>query len=180
MYSNISSSGDLVGHPAQSDVLSHQSVAPCGIQPPAPDRQHTLELAWCAGLFDGDGCVIISKQLQPGRKNLSYRLTLSVVQNCYSTIDHFRSILGLPHCLVEIRRTVQHNRQIYDLRFDGLHAVAALRLLQPCLIRKAIEAQVALEFWTAGSMGVLPGRNGLPTDVWATREKYFRKMKKLK
>jgi hypothetical protein len=150
------------------------------IQHTAPEVQHMLQVSWCAGLFDGDGCVNISKYRLPGRKNFSYRLILSLVQNSYTTVDHFRSVLGVSNCLVEIRRKVQHNRQIYDLRFDGLHALAALRLMQPFLIRKAIEAQAALDFWTAGSMGVLPGRNGFPDDVWVIREKYYRKMKRLK
>ncbi len=33
-------------------------------------------LAWAAGLFDGDGCVHISKQTQPGRKAPDLSLVL--------------------------------------------------------------------------------------------------------
>jgi hypothetical protein len=181
LYSNLKTNGDPFHHldniNAPEPKREPISGTPKG---DSPETERMLQVAWCAGLFDGDGCIVISKQKQPGRKNFSYRLTLSLVQNCYVTVDHFRSVLGIPHCLVEIRRKIQHNRQIYDLRFDGLHSVAALRLLMPFLVRKAVEAQAALDFWVAGSMGVLPGRNGLAAEVWVTRERYYKKLRKLK
>lgn len=138
------------------------------------------KLAYCAGLFDGDGAVLISRQQLPGRKNRTYRLTLSVVQNCYRTLARFRDVIGQQHCLVEIRRTKQHNRQIYDIRYDGRHAVAALQLMLPHLVRKKIEAEVAIDFWTDARMGVYPGPKGLPPEVWETRDRFFRKMRDLK
>ena len=180
MYSNLKISGDPFHHLDTIATAPGQVVATATTKGDSPVTDRMLQIAWCAGMFDGDGCVIISKQRQPGRKNFSYRLTLSLVQNCYATVNHFRTVLGLPHCLVEIRRKIQHNRQIYDLRFDGLHSVAALRLLTPFLIRKSVEAQAALDFWVAGSMGVLPGRNGLAAEVWLTRERYYKKLRKLK
>ena len=149
------------------------------LSPPAAG--HTpVTLAYCAGLFDGDGCIIISKQHQFGRKNPTYRLCLSLIQNCFKTVRHFRSEVGLPACLVEVKRTTQHNRQIWDLRYDGRHALQALQLLQPYLVRKAIEAEVAQEFWDACSMGVLPGPRGLDLEVWRERERYYRKLRRLK
>ena len=57
------------------------------------------KLAWCAGLFDGDGSIGISRQHLPGRKNPTYRLVLSLVQNCDVTIRKFRDYLAVPHCL---------------------------------------------------------------------------------
>ena len=56
---------------------------------------------------------------------------LSLVQNCYRTIEHFRDTLASPNFLAKIRHTKKHNRQVYDLRYDGRHAVAALKLMQP-------------------------------------------------
>jgi hypothetical protein len=139
-----------------------------------------LHLAHAAGLFDGDGCVLISKQHQAGRKHPTYRLCLSLVQNCHKTITHFQSVLGLQACLVEVRRTRQQNRQVYDLRYDGIHAVRALQLLQPYLVRKAVEAQVAIKFWSDCQMGVLPGCSGMPDAVWKARYRFYKKLQKLK
>lgn len=137
-------------------------------------------IAWAAGLFDGDGCVLISKQHQPGRKHATYRLCLSVVQNCRATAERFQQILGLQSHLVAVRRTSKQNRRVYDVRFDGVHALRALQLLQSDLYRKSIEADVAIEAWRECAMGTLPGPKGLPDAVWQARERYYRKLRRLK
>lgn len=138
------------------------------------------KLAWAAGLFDGDGCVLISKQQQPGRPNPTYRLCLCLVQNCYETVKRFQEILGLHSCLVKVRRTTQQNRVVYDLRYGGVHALRVLQLLKPDLFRKAVEADVAIEAWQHCAMGVLPGCSGLPESVWKARESYYKKLQRLK
>ncbi len=138
------------------------------------------DLAWAAGLFDGDGCILISKQHQPGRKNPTYRLTLSLVQNDYQTITYFKRLLALKSCLVTVPRTTGQNRNVYDLRYDGVHALRALQLLKPYLRRKQIEAVVAVEAWIHCAWGVLPGWRGLPPEVWKKRERYYKKLKALK
>ena len=139
-----------------------------------------LLLAYSAGLFDGDGCVLISKHHQEGRKHPTYRLCLSLVQNCHTTVTHFQSVLELQACLVEVRRSQQQNRQVYDLRYDGIHALRVLQLLKPYLVRKAVEAQVAIDFWRKCAMGVLPGCNGIPDSVWKDRERFYKKLQRLK
>ena len=147
--------------------------------PPDPGNTR-VALAYCAGLFDGDGCVLISKQHQSGRKNPTYRLCLSLIQNCFKTVRHFQSVVGLQACLVEVRRTAKQNRQVWDLRYDGHHALRALQLMQPYLVRKAIEAEVAREFWDVCHMGVLPGPRGLDLEIWKERERYYKKLRRLK
>ncbi len=137
-------------------------------------------IAWCAGLFDGDGCVLISKQQQPGRVHPTYRLNLCLVQNCIETVKRFQKILGLKSCLVTVRRTNQQNKPVYDLRYGGLHALRVLQLLKPDLFRKAVEADVAIEAWQRCAMGVLPGCGGLPASVWKARESYYKKLQRLK
>ena len=137
-------------------------------------------LAYCAGLFDGDGCVFISRQQLPGRKNLTYRLWLSVVQNDLATLQKFQRIIGGRRCLAVIKRQVGHNKQIYDLRYSGLHALRVLRLMHDDLTRKQCESEVAQNFWTEGLMGVLPGPKACHLDIWKIRERFRRKLSKLK
>lgn len=161
------------------------SLTPTAALSPALMSPHNsvaaaTDLAYCAGLFDGDGWVGISCQKLPARKNPTYRLSLSLVQNDYTTINHFREVMGVQHCLVEVRRSKAHNKQIYDLRYDARHALTVLHLMLPHLVRKQIEAEVAFDFWTVCRMGVLPGPNGLPKEVWKDRASFFTKMRKLK
>lgn len=147
--------------------------------PQAPSHD-PMDLAYCAGLFDGDGCITISRQHLAGRKHPTYRLALSLVQNCINTVSHFQSRLAQPACLVKVKRTSQHNRQVWDLRFDGRHALHVLALLEPYLVRKRIEAQVAAQFWATCQMGVLPGMRGLSAQIWEDRERFYKKLRRLK
>jgi hypothetical protein len=75
---------------------------------------------------------------------------------------------------------VQHNRQAYSLRFDGVHAAQALRMLRPYLVRKSIEADVGLEFLESGQTSLHPGPKGTPAEVWRLREALYKKLKALK
>lgn len=137
-------------------------------------------LSWAAEFFDGDGTVIISKQQLPKRKNVTYRLRACVVQNCKETLIHFLEVLGEDHCLVKVRRQIAHNRQIFSLNYEGSHALAVLRKLEPHLVRKKIEALAAFQFWNEARMGTLPGPMGFPPEVWRSREYWRAKLHDLK
>lgn len=142
-----------------------------------------VELAWAAGLFDGEGCISISKQMQAGRKNPTYRLRLDVCQNNRETLQRFRGILagqGAIGHFYEVRRTTLTNRQVYILVYDGSNAAAALSALLPYLVRKRPEAEVALEYMQVAQVGCLPGPRGLPASVWKTREAYRRRLQRMK
>ena len=139
-----------------------------------------VDLAYCAGLFDGDGTIGISKQYQAGRKNPTYRLCLALVQNCFKTVCHFQAVVGVHACLIAVKRTTSQNRQVWDLRYDGRHALQVLGLLLPYLVRKSVEAAVAQEFWWACHMGAFPGARGLDAEIWQERERYYKKLRRLK
>jgi len=168
--------------PHSSSQPSHQQVPP----PRAPVGKGiqlasatTIALSWAAGFFDGDGGVMISKQQILGRKNPTYRLRACVVQNCWHTIKHFRDVVDEPHFMAEVKRQVEHNRQIYSLVYDGMHALAVLRKLEPFLVRKQTHARAAFRFWQEANMGTLPGMRGLSPDAWQKREFWYDKLQNL-
>lgn len=146
----------------------------------AQEIQRLREVAYCAGLFDGDGSVFVSHQHIHGRKNPTYRLCLSLVQNDLHTVENFQRIVGLPSHIVAVKRKVDQNKQVYDLRYYGEHSLGALRLMHNDLVRKRWESEVAQQFWVEALMGVLPGPNGLPPGIWKVRESFRRKLSKLK
>jgi len=141
---------------------------------------HLLNLNWCAGFYDGDGCGTISKQQLPGRKHPTYRLRLYVVQNCHATLRHFQSVIDESCCFTQVTRRMDHNKQVYVLAYEGRHALAVLNKLEPYLIRKRIEAQAAIQFWALARMGTYSGPNGFPPEVWQEREYWYRKLQRLK
>lgn len=178
MYSIKSPFGDsvaLVPHVKRPPVLvwSHD-------QEEDHELSRRLSLAYCAGLFDGDGCITISKTHTAGRKNPTYRLCLSLVQNCFVTIRRFQSVFDINSSIIDLPRTVQQNRQVYDLRYDGTNALQVLTLIRPYLVRKSAEADVAAQFIAQGQMSVHPGPKGTAPEIWKVREQHYRKLRALK
>ena len=137
-------------------------------------------LCWAAGFTDGEGCIHLSKTRQPGRKHPTYRPRFDVSQNNREVLVIFRAILGEDAGLYANRRQVSQNRQTYSLVYSGAHALRAVAKLRPHLRRKQVEADVLLSYAELGRMGVHPGPDGYPPEVWAERERIYRKLRKLK
>ena len=144
------------------------------------DAEPIPSLQWCSGFMDGDGCISITKQRMPGRKNLTYRLRLTLVQNSIETLLAFQRAMAEHSFVTTPGPRIEHNRQIYSLIYDGRHALNALVKLSPHLIRKRVEAVGAIRFWHEGRMGSYPGPRGFGPEVWAARAYWFNKLKKLK
>ena len=141
----------------------------------------TFSLEWAAGFADGEGCICIVKQRydDPKRK-LTYRLSFSISQNDRQVLEHFYEGLGIRGGIFDVGRIVQHNRQVYTLNYTGVNALKVIATLQPHLIRKRLEAQTAIDYWSQGLCGRHPGRLGWSAAVIAIRERFYQKMKSLK
>src|SRR5690606_3581770 len=105
---------------------------------------------WAAGFIDGEGCIHISKQQLPGRRNATYRLGVSVAQNDLEVLLHLRDGLGIVGHIYKIKRSPQHRRQCHALYYSGPNAMKLISVLEPCLVRKRREAQAARAFCTFG------------------------------
>ena len=169
----------------------HSALSPCATNagPNAPKirgrkRIDTtpFTLQWAAGFTDGEGCIFLFKQVYtkcPGR-NPSYRLGFSITQNNLPVLEHFLKGLGVHGTIYGIKRTLGHNRQLYELKYTGINALNVIDALQPYLVRKQQEAQTALNYWSLAQGGKRPGPAGWPPSVLAARERYYRKLKSLK
>ena len=142
-------------------------------------ESQACHLAWAGGFLDGEGCIHIAKTSRSERRD-TYRLRLTVSQNCVETLWHLQSVLGIRGGLHRIVRRVEHNRQCYVLAYDGRQARDAIQSVLPHLVRKRIEAQTALAFYKEGRVEWHPGRSGCPEELWRTREKFYRKLRALK
>jgi hypothetical protein len=137
-------------------------------------------LAWAAGFLDGEGCIHIAKVTSRRGSRTTYRLRLTLVQNCFETLLHFHAVLGIDGGIHRVVRRAEQNRQCYSLVYDGKQARHAIQALLPYLVRKRAEGLAALAFYDEGRVGLRPGRNGLPEDLWEIRERYYRKLRSLK
>lgn len=139
-----------------------------------------IELAWCAGFVDGEGCIHISKTKIQGRKNPTYRLVLSIVQNHIGSLKRVARALGQPDRFYTVKRSVGMNRDAFALNICDQNAHRSLKLLLPYLARKAPEAQVAIEAYEAGQMNIHPGAKGHELAIWEDREWYYKKLRRMK
>ena len=139
-----------------------------------------FSIEWAAGFLDGEGCIHIARQTYRGQRRDTFRLRVYIVQNNREVLEHFRDGVGIDARLYKVRRTAQHNKQVYTLNFEGKKAMAVIALLMPHLIRKREEAQTAVAYWVEGRVGMRPGPKGLPPEIAALRERLYFKLRSLK
>ena len=149
---------------------------------PLSESPTPMRRSYGAGLADGEGCIQIIKQEVPGRQHPTYRLRFEMMQNDFRTLENFVHCVGVEAKirLVNRDREGKQNRQVWRLAYDGPQAYAVIRRLQPYLVRKGPEAQVAREFVEKGRIGLHPGPSGTPRRYWEVREACFKKLRKLK
>lgn len=187
----MTSDFDLAQAASDTSVLDTAgSTNPASCAPIAPKAKpgrcrrakQAFNLAWAAGFVDGEGCIFIYRQRYTAnpKRNLAYRLGFSITQNDLQVLEHFQKGLGIAGGIYEVKRLLQHNRQIYELNYTGINALRAISMLQPFLVRKRLEAQTAIDYWAQGHCGKHPGPVGWPPSVVAIRERFYQKMKSLK
>ena len=107
-----------------------------------------VELAWMAGIFDGEGCISIghvSPNVRNDLKNPSYRLTVKVTMGHEPTIRRVAEIVGVGTVHRHQARSIAANES-WSWVAMARNAEMAIVLLRPWLLTKADEADVALEF----------------------------------
>lgn len=142
------------------------------------------KLAWAAGFIDGEGCIHIMKQKYiSGRDRgikYSHILRVHIAQNNLEVLEHLREVLGLHANIHKLKRTIGTNRQGYTLNYSSSHAYGVVKLIKPHLIRKLPEAEAVIAFWKEGKLDMRTGRKSLPQNIWETRERWYRKLKRMK
>jgi LAGLIDADG DNA endonuclease family protein len=139
-----------------------------------------LGMAWAAGFVDGEGCIHIIRQKYGANNRVSYRLRMHIAQNNYEVLVALRAYIGEHANIIPIKRTHSVNKQVYTLNFDGKHAYKAVMKLKPYLIRKQCEAQAANNFWIEGRVEERTGRNPVAPELMEIRNRWYKKMQKLK
>lgn len=150
-------------------------------QPITIQQRRIADLAWAAGFIDGEGCISVVRQnfFKTGRKQ-TMRIRLEIMQNDLEVLERLKEILQECGRIYKVRRTLEHNRQVYLLTYDGEHALKAVSKVTPFLVRKAPQAQVILESITACRWGVHPGPRGYSEEVWKARDRLVVKLQNLK
>lgn len=147
---------------------------------PLTDIQVQLELSWAAGFLDGEGCITLAQTRRDCGYRLHYRARVYIPQNCEQTLDRFRDIVGERCTKVRLPDRASYSRPVYQLGYDGVHALRLLQKLRPYLVRKAAEADVIFEFYRHGEVSRHFGPKGVPADVWRFRQRCHEALRCLK
>lgn len=148
-----------------------------------PSMPPVMALAWAAGLCDGDGCLHIAKQTfrDPARAHRpNYRMRLTVSQSNLPVLLYFQQVVGETGCVSSPKRTLQQNKQHYNLTFDGKKALAVVQKLRPFLVGKLPEALVMMAFARKCRINEHPGPKGQLPRIWMLREGYYKKLRRMK
>ena len=126
------------------------------------------DLAYCAGVFDGEGCVTLTKD---GDSN--YRLRLKITSTDYSVLtwlqDHFGGSINLS------RKETDNNKESWDWYCKTEDQVVFLFGILPYTIIKRAQIIEALNYHFEKQNG-----GKLTEDEFALRERYYMKLKSMK
>lgn len=140
------------------------------------------EVAWAAGIIDGEGCITITRQKPgtSGRINPSHRLFLKVTMGHEPTVRRLLAIFGVGS--VHLQESSQGYNDAWSWWVASRQAGDVLMLVRPYLVTKAAEADLGFEFLALPS-GTTGGRNGnapLPAALIVERERLFAELRDAK
>lgn len=138
-----------------------------------------LDLAWCAGFLDGEGCIRIARRHPGGNANCIYSLEVTVTQNCVRTLTHFQRVLGIKSSIYVFTGKGAVKSTVYGLTYRCTRARELLETLRPFLVRKLPEALVGIEFAERASFA-RKGRRRHSEEEIALRQGYYLKLRALK
>ena len=128
-----------------------------------------LELSYLAGLFDGEGCILVYK----AKSKQQYHARLQVMITYYPTLLDFQRYFG-----GNLSKAGNNGKQVYSWYVEGTSNVLMIcKSLLPYLREKKVQAEVMIEYCEK-----FPNKgNG---KIWryerGQREWYFQKLKALK
>lgn len=133
------------------------------------------EIAWAAGIIDGESCIRICHTLaKPGGKPY-YSLRIAVEMTHAGTVRRLASLFGAGSILLRVRGG---NKPTYTWTVNGVAAEQVIRLIFPYVVTKKGEAMMALAFCE------LPKNAEVPEETQAAfnqlRHHYFKCLQQAK
>ena len=142
------------------------------------------EVAWAAGLIDGEGCIFInkSKYVAASRQvTPTFRLVLKVTMGCRKTVERLRDIFGVGTVQNHVPRGERVNAS-YSWICQSAQARTVFELIKPHAVTKAAELDVALRFASLplNERGGKGGSSPVNPELLNQREALYWELRKLK
>lgn len=144
-----------------------------------------IEIAWAAGLVDGEGCIYIARKKAGGAngaKTDSFVLGIKVTMTHRLTIERLQRIFMEGNIHVVTAPANPKWKQAYSFVAQSRRAESVIKKLLPYLTAKKAEAELALKFM---QLPIMPkggsGGSSCVTHGWfLAREKAWIEMRRLK
>ena len=98
--------------------------------------EHNFFTAWCAGFFDGEGCISLQKGTR--KKNVHYVVGVSISQRTTESLEAIQAVFG--------GRILQLKTGVYVLYFRYEESQNFITAIRPYLIVKKSQADFLLEY----------------------------------
>ncbi len=134
------------------------------------------DLAWAAGLVDGEGCIRISKT-EPNGKSICYDLWLTVAMCDKEPIMKLHNIFELG--AIRVDQCPSRRTPIWTWQCSTKATAKIITGIMPWLTCKREEAELALDFVILKGATASPGQR-LSTETLAMRDAYYWRMRELK
>lgn len=135
-----------------------------------------IDLAYFAGLFDGEGCVSLAP-VKRRQTRVSYQLSIAISLTHLPTLQHVRAIwsLGTVNPVAEKRLRREHNKPMWRWSALSNQACYILEIVTPLLIVKKAEAELGIAFQhEKRRRKKLFGYHGSTPEIYYAREKQVR------
>lgn len=130
-----------------------------------------LEIAWAAGLFDGEGTFQIAKDARSGGK---YYARMRIGMCHRGAVQKFTDIMGLGNVVREESPASNSNFKQFRWSTSGSNAVKCAKMLRPYLVVKQHECDILLRWEPL----IANGRDVFLTpEIISERDKLYWEMK---
>jgi len=136
-----------------------------------------LDYAYCAGLFDGEGCIQIVNDKSQGWN--SWKLMIQMTSTSISSLNKMVGVFGGNY--IEHKRCATDNLTprfiAYHWALNGAKAYKTLKKLKPFLVEKREQADIAMKFFVHQKNTTYDRKSGLPASVIRKREGFLKRLK---
>ena len=137
-----------------------------------------VSLEYIAGFFDGEGYIQIAKKSPGGHSRSPYWLMCSMANTHRGVLDEIQKVTG--GLVIFHKGTTGRNSPHYRLSFYTQQALTFLKAIQPYLVIKREEADLAVAFYEHNKASGFRGRVKMTEAELLIRHDYYLKMKAMK
>lgn len=137
------------------------------------------ESAYVAGFVDGEGCISIVKR-KPYRscKSTTYALSFMITNTNLNVLKYIQSLLGVGTIIKKDTTKYPKWKSCYNYQVCSEQALEVLKVIEPHLVLKKEQAQLAIKYQSEPSEN--NGKNGNSIEYTSKQEEYYLQMRALK